>query len=214
MKFEAWGIAAGFTLFHIVLPLAAVSMTGFALIAILCTAELLFLAIVRKDGYFSFEELSKFDPADTRKAGLLQLRVFQIVVLAQIIKSIFLFQGSWIIYTFGEPDLQYGWFMEIPDIPIVIILGIVNLIAAVGFLRGHDWGFHVIVLFAAWSLFETTVSLSSPVLLISIWIIMLMTTCLSKDGFYPKLLMRVRSRNMVSSISQEIPQDTAPQEHL
>ena len=74
-----------------------------------------------------------------------------------------------------------------------------DLIAAAGLFAGRDWAFQLTLLMCPVGFVETVLTLSVPVLLISPWIVMLLTTCIAKDGFYYKLQKR-RQKSSIQNL--------------
>ncbi|MHA1636732.1 MAG: hypothetical protein ACTSUO_03170 [Candidatus Thorarchaeota archaeon] len=203
LRIEAWGIAVGFSIFHIIYPLALpISIIGFIAIAIVSIVQLVFLAQVRREGFYSFVHLARVDPIETLEPTPVQKTVFNLVFVAQLVKALFVFLGLLMLYSYESVMGPLDWY-GIPLFPIVLSFGILDLVAAIGFLLGQDWAFQLVLIMAALGLTETVLAGSAPILLVAVWIITLLLPCWAKWGFYPKVLHRVKSRAVEISMSHQ-----------
>ncbi|MGY5854228.1 MAG: hypothetical protein RTU92_11725 [Candidatus Thorarchaeota archaeon] len=197
LKIEAWGVSAGMSLFHILFPeTLGVSLIAGVFILGVCGIQLLTLGIIRKDGGYSFVRLASVDTQEIRIPGSLQRRVFGLTVLAQILKAFFVLLGAVMLYPilgFAEP---IPWLTILPVIPIIIIMGSLDLLAGVAMYLGRDWAFQLTVIMVPLSFLETMLTLLSPIFLIAVWILFLLNTCIAKDGFYYKLNQRFRKETL------------------
>ncbi len=208
LRIESWGIATGFSFFHLIYPLALpISIVGFIAITIVSILQLVFLALVRIDGFYSFVHLARVDSVETSEPTSVQKTVFNLVFVAQLIKALFLFWGLLMLYTYESVMGPLDWY-GVPLFPLVLLFAILDLIAAIGFLLGQDWAFQLVLIMAALGLAETVLAGAVPILLISVWIITLLLPCWAKWGFYPKVLQRIKPQ--VAEIS--IADSTATQE--
>lgn len=193
LKIEAWGVSAGVCFFHILVPqILGASLIAGVFILVICGIQCITLGIIRKDGGYSFVRLASVDTQEIRIPGSLQRRVFDLAVIAQLLKSVFVLLGAVILYpVLGLAEL-IPWLGFFPIIPVIVILGSLDLIAGVGMYLGKDWAYQLTVIMVPISFLETMLTLLSPVFLIAIWILLLLNTCLAKDGFYYKLIQRER----------------------
>ncbi|MFX0106959.1 MAG: hypothetical protein ACFE7R_01615 [Candidatus Hodarchaeota archaeon] len=192
LRMESWSISTGMALFHLLWPQSIFhSFLLFVLLAMTSIISLILLAIVKWRRHYSFTALAQVETGLEWEPSTMQTRVFQLVVLAQLIKSGFLFIASYILF-----PVEVAW-TPIPEIgilnpmPTVLLLAILELITGTELYRGKEWAFHLTLVLATLGFYETLLSLSSPVFLVSIWIILLMAMCLPKDGFYGKLRQRI-----------------------
>ena len=201
LRIESWGIAVGFSIFHLIYPLALpISVIGFIAIVIVSIVQLVFLALVRLDGFYSFVHLARVDPIETLEPTSVQKTVFNLVFIAQLVKALFLFLGLLMIYAYESEMGPLDWY-GVPLFPLVLLFGILDLIAAFGFVTGQDWAFQLVLIMAALGLVETVLVGAAPILLIAVWIITLLLPCWAKWGFYPKVLHRVKFQMAELSIT-------------
>jgi hypothetical protein len=193
LKVEAWGVSAGMGLFHILFPeTLGISLIAGAFILGVSGIQLITLGVIRQDGGYSFVSLANVDTQEIRVPGNLQRRVFGLSVLAQLLKSLFMLLGAIMLYPLLGLAEPIPWLTIIPVIPAIVILGVCDLLAAIGMYLGYDWAFQLTVLMVPISFIETMLTLLSPIFLIAVWILFLLNTCLAKDGFYYKLNQRFR----------------------
>lgn len=190
LRIESWGVAVGFSIFHILFPLALpVSTIGFWIIVGLSIAEIAFLAQARIKGYYSFVMLAKMDPPDAFQIASIQRGMFNLVAIAQLIKTLSMFLGVYVVYSYEvtvEPLLWYG----VPQVPLVLLLATLDLLAVIGFRYSKDWAFQLVLVMAGLGFAETMLAWSIPVILLAIWIITLLAPCWAKWGFYQGLHRR------------------------
>ena len=202
LRIESWGVAIGISIFHIIYPLALpLSMIGFGIIVGLSLAEILVLIQVRLKGYYSFTTLAKMDPTDLFQIPSIQKRMFNLVTVAQLMKSLAMFLGAFVVYMYDvtiEPLVWYG----IPQVPLVLCLAILDFVAAIGFHLSRDWAFQLVLIMAGLGFAETMLAWSFPVILVAVWIITLLAPCWAKWGFYQGLHRRHHS---VSNTPNESP---------
>ncbi len=196
LKIEAWGVSAGIALFHLLFPeMLGVSLLAGAFVLGISIIQCMILGIIRMDGGYSFVRIASVDSQEIKVPDSLQRRVFSLAVLAQFLKAILVIMGAVFLYPiigFLEP---IPWLAIFPVIPAIIILGILDLLAAVGMYDGRDWAFQLTVILVPISFIETMLTLLSPIFLIAVWILLLLNTCLAKDGFYYKLNKRFRRQH-------------------
>lgn len=201
LRIESWGLAVGFSIFYIIYPLSlAVSAAAYLSVLVLVEMELVLLFRVRSKGYYNFNTLSRMEPIDSFNASTIQRTMFNLVIMAQLFKTLFMFFGISAILSYEAlygPQLWFG----VPQVPIALILLAIDLIAAFGFILHRDWGFHLILVTAALSFTETVLTWSFPTVLVGIWIITLMMPCWAKWGFYAGLLRRYRDSREFREIS-------------
>ncbi len=191
LRIEAWGVVTGICFFHFLYPIASIILesAGWSIL-LLCIAQLILLAMARMNGLYSFETIASIDPEPLRIPTAFQRNVFSLVVIAQLFKAgLVLLTGAFML-TFLDPTSNIPWLPFVPVMPLVFFLGIVDSVAALGIFTGRDWAFQLTLLMCPIGFVETILTLSAPVLLISPWIVMLLTTCIAKDGFYFKLQKR------------------------
>jgi hypothetical protein len=188
LKIEAWGVSVGICLFHVLFP-ETLGMSLIAGIFILgvCVIQLLILGVIRRDGGYSFIRLASVDSQEIRVPGMLQRRVFGLAVLAQLLKALFVFIGGVMLIPFLGFTEPIPWLSILPVVPIIILMGTLDLLAGLGMYRGKDWAFQLTVIMVPISFIETMLTLMAPIFLIAMWILFLLNTCLAKDGFYYKL---------------------------
>ena len=204
LKIEAWGVTAGVCFFHLLFPIVTfirvaenwwqnellfLQATEWA-IMILCFSQLLLLAMMRLKGFYSFESLAKIDSVPLRETSAFRRNTFSIVVLAQLFKAALVLLTGVVMLNILIPGSVIPWLPFLPVVPMVLLLGMLDLVAALGLIQGRDWAFHLTLLMCAVGFVETILTLVTPVLLISPWIVMLFTTCIAKDGFYYRLQRR------------------------
>lgn len=195
LKIEAWGVSTGVGLFHIIFPETfGISVIAGSSIFILSVIQCIILGIIRRDGGYSFVSLANVDSQEIRIPGDLQRRVFSLVVIAQLLKSFAVLFGAFMLYPIIGLTEPIPWLGIIPVIPIIVILGMLDLLAGVAIYLGRDWAFQLTVIMVPLSFIETMLTLLSPVFLIAIWVLFLLNTCLAKDGFYYKLNLHFRKR--------------------
>ena len=188
MKIEAWGVSAGVSLFHVLFPeTLGVSLIAGLVILVICGIQLVLLGIIRNDGGYSFVRIASVDTQEIRVPGDLQRRVFGLAVLAQLLKAFFVLLGAIMLYPVVGLTEAIPWLGTIPVVPIIVIMGIVDLLAGLAMYMGKDWAFHLTVIMVPLSFIETMITLLAPVFLVAVWILFLLNTCLAKDGFYYKL---------------------------
>jgi len=193
LKIEAWGVSAGVCFFHILVPqILGASLIAGVFILVICGIQCITLGIIRIDGGYSFVRLARIDTQEIRIPGTLQRRVFSLAVIAQILKSVFVLLGAVILYPLLGLSESIPWLGFFPVIPAIVLLGFLDLIAGCGMYLGRDWAYQLTVIMVPISFLETMLTLLSPVFLIAVWILLLLNTCLAKDGFYYKLIQRER----------------------
>lgn len=193
LKIEAWGVSAGIALFHLLFPeMLGVSLVAGALVVGISGIQCLILGIIRNDGGYSFVRIASVDSQEIKVPDSLQRRVFNLAVLAQFLKAILVLMGAALLYPVIGPLEPIPWLPIFPVIPAIIILGVLDLLAAVGMYDGRDWAFQLTVILIPLSFIETMLTLLSPIFLIAVWILLLLNTCLAKEGFYYKLNKRFR----------------------
>lgn len=193
LKIEAWGVSAGVCFFHILVPqILGASLIAGVFILVVCGIQCITLGLIRNDGGYSFVRVASVDTQEIRIPSSLQRRVFGIAVIAQILKSFFVLLGAVILYPIWGLSESIPWLGFFPVIPAIVILGFLDLIAGFGMYLGKDWAYQLTVIMVPISFLETMLTLLSPVFLIAIWILLLLNTCLAKDGFYYKLIQRER----------------------
>lgn len=193
LRIEAWGVSAGLGFFHVIFPeTLGISLIAGAFILVVCGIQFVILGIIRHDGGYSFVRLASVDTQEIRIPGSLQQRVFALAVLAQLLKSFFVFLGAAMLYPILGLSEPVPWLSIFPVIPVIIFLGTLDLLAGIAMYLGRDWAFQLTVIMVPLSFIETMLTLLSPVFLIAIWILFLLNTCLAKDGFYYKLNLRFR----------------------
>ena len=188
LKIETWGVSAGMCLFHILFPeILGVSLIAGTFILGMCAIQLLILGVIRRDGGYSFVRIASVDTQEIRNPGILQRRVFGLAVLAQIMKTFFVFIAAFMLFPilgFSEP---VPWLSILPAFPTIVMMGTLDLLAGVGMYMGRDWAFQLTLIMIPISFIETMLTLLSPIFLTAIWILFLLIPCLAKDGFYYKL---------------------------
>ena len=193
LKMESWGLSLGVCVVQFLFPISLeISLIGGSVILGAAAVQIVVLVLIRLEGGYNFNQLAHLDQAETREADMIQSRMFQLAVLAQIMKSLaVLVSGLAILTVLGWFD-PIPWLSSLPLIPVILILGIMNLIAGFGFFTGKDWGFHLTVVMVPVSFIETMLTLNGVIFLLGIWILTILIPCLAKDGFYSKLFRRVR----------------------
>ncbi len=190
LRIEAWGVAVGFSIFHILFPLALpVSAVGFWIIVGLSMSEITFLAQSRLKGYYGFVMLAKMDPPDSFQIVGIQRRMFNLVTIAQLMKTLSMFLGVYAVYSYEATIEPLSWY-GVPQVPLVLLLASMDLIATVGFHYSRDWAFQLVLVLAGLGFAETMLAWSVPVMLLAIWIITLLAPCWAKWGFYQGLHRR------------------------
>jgi len=196
LKMESWGLSMGLCIVQFLFPISLeISLIGGLIILGAAAVQIVLLALIRGEGGYNFNQLVNLDQAETRKADLLQRRMFHLAVIAQIMKSLaVLVSGLAALAFLGWLD-PILWLPPLPLVPLTLLLGMVNLIAGYGFFAGKDWGFHLTIVMVPVSFIETLLTLNGLIFLIGIWILTIMIPCLAKDGFYCKLFSRKRGNN-------------------
>ncbi|MDF1538571.1 MAG: hypothetical protein P1Q69_06680 [Candidatus Thorarchaeota archaeon] len=205
LRIESWGVAVGFSIFHILFPLSLpVSTIGFWIIVGLSMLEIAFLAQARLKGYYSFVMLAKMDPPDSFQITGIQRRMFNLVTIAQLMKTLGMFLGAYAVYSYEatvEPLYWYG----VPQVPLVLLLAIIDLVATVGFHYSKDWAFQLVLVLAGLGFAETMLAWSVPVMLLAIWIVTLLGPCWAKWGFYQGLHRRVHAGLLTATENHDKP---------
>jgi hypothetical protein len=197
LRTEAWGVTVGLGVFHIIYPLALpLSIIGFGIIAGLSILQIVTLIHVRMKGYYRFTLLAKMDPPDQFQITTVQKRMFNLVTVAQLMKALTMYLGALALYSY-EISFETLYWYGIPQLPLVLILGTLDLIAALGFHLSRDWAFQLVLIMAGLGFAETMLAWSFPVVLVAVWIITLLAPCWAKWGFYQKLHRRYHSRNSI-----------------
>lgn len=197
LRIESWGVAVGFSIFHILFPLALpVSATAFLIVIGLSLLEITFLVHARMRGYYSFVLLAKMDPPDTFQVTSIQKRMFNLVTIAQLMKTASMLLGVYVVYSYEvtvEPLFWYG----VPQVPLILTLAALDLVAAIGFHFSRDWAFQLVLVMAGLGFAETMLAWSIPVLLLAVWIITLLAPCWAKWGFYQGLHRRFHMNHQI-----------------
>lgn len=194
MKMESWGVSAGVCLFHFLFPATlGVSLIATGLILTASLAQIIILGLIRTEGGFSFNHIAQLDQAEMREATSLEKTMFQLSVLAQVLKTLSMIVGGLMfVVVLGFAEVL-PWLVFIPAAPIVVILLMLDIFATVGLFAGKDWGFHLTLIMVPISFVETMLTLNPLIFLLSIWVLTILIPCLAKDGFYSKLLQNVRT---------------------
>ena len=195
LRIESWGLSMGMTLLHILFPMLAwTSPIVHGVMLVLCSAQILLLVKLRLDGGYSYVSLASVDTAETREVGSVQRNMLTLLVVAQMIKTAFVFLGGVSFLIILGPLEPIPWLSPVPLAPTALLLGVLDLIAGIQMYRGIDWGFHLTLIMAPLSVIETLLTLLQPILLVGIWIAMLVLPCWARDGFYAKLFRRIRNQ--------------------
>ena len=194
LRIEAWGLSLGMVLFQLLYPsLWSISILLGAVALLLSLLQAIVLALVRREGGYSFNQIYSVDTLESRPVGAVQNRMLQIAVLAQTMKAVTVLFGAALVIAYESVFPSTPWLGLLPIGPFAMTLGAIDLVAAIQLFRGIDWGFHLTLLMVPLSVLETILTFQAPVLLIGIWIAMLMAPCWVKDGFYAKMFSRLRS---------------------
>lgn len=191
LKVESWGVSMGVSLFHILFPVAlGISWFATTSIILVSFAQCLILGIIRQNGGYSFERIASVDNQERKSPGTLQKNVFSLAVIAQLLKAFFVLLGFVMLYPVLGLDEPIPWIGFFPVVLSILILGVIDIVAGLGMYLGRDWGYQLTVIMVPVSFVETMLTLLAPVFLIGVWILLLLNTCLAKDGFYYKLVQR------------------------
>jgi len=191
LKLESWGLSVGICLFHLIFP----STLGIELIStvIVLSTSLVqgfLLGLVRAEGGFSFVEIALLDQAETREATPVQIRMFQLAVVGQGLKTVSLVLGGF-QYTIIAAAVILPW-SYIPAVPVVLMMILFDGIATVGLYAGRDWGFHLTLIMVPLSFIETILTLNPLAFMLAVWVLTIFIPCLARDGFYSKVFENVR----------------------
>lgn len=196
LRIESWGLSMGMAFLHILFPmLGSMSLLGHGLVVSLCLAQMLLLTKIRHEGGYSFVSLASVDTVEVRDATSIQRNMLNLLVIAQILKTLFVFLGGISFLIILGPFEVIPWLELVPLAPSILIMGIIDLAAGVQLYRGVDWGFHLTLVMAPLSVVETLLTLLQPIMLLGIWIAMLVAPCWARDGFYSKLFTRIRKKS-------------------
>jgi len=191
LKVESWGVSMGVSVFHILFPATlGISPIATAIIVLVSLVQSLILGIIRQNGGYSFERIASVDNREPKNPGTLQKNVFSLAVVAQLLKAFFVLLGFVMFYPVLGLDEPIPWIGFFPVIIAILILGVIDLVAGLAMYLGRDWGFQLTVIMVPVSFVETMITLLAPIFLIGVWILLLLNTCLAKDGFYYKLIQR------------------------
>ena len=197
LKVESWGLSFGVSVVQFLFPISLeVSLIGGSIILGSATAQMVILLLIRRDGGYSYKQLAHLDQAETREADMMQTRMFQLAVLAQLMKSIAVIASGFAILTVLDYRDPIPWLNPIPLVPLTLALGFVDLIAGYGFHSGRDWGFQVTMVMVPVSFIETLLTLNGLIFLLGVWIFTIMIPCLARDGFYSRLFKKVRMESV------------------
>ncbi len=191
LRMEAYGFAVGLSVSNVFFAVIVLTgnpsidlLIGWCLLAAFSCVELLILLLIRSKRYFNYRLMS---PAYTEHIprSFVNVAMFRMVILAQGLKAFFVLLGSYFVYvisdSLGDPfALMYAIGAG--------LFGSLDIVAAAGFVKGRDWGFHLVSSMAVLGIVETVLSFSGPVLLLSVWIVTLLMPCWVKNEF----LSRVR----------------------
>ncbi len=180
---EAWGIAMGVGLLHLVFldiwyPLLK------AAIILLTVSEILLLLTpnVRNEFVVSTRpRREKREHVDTHHP------VYWVVIVTQTIKAALVTIGGILllpVYGFFEaPTHGSGvWILNIPFIPIALLMGGIGFVTAAGLYGRKKWAYDVTLSLAVIGVFEATVASSPLVFFISVCLGLLMLTPQAKTS--------------------------------
>lgn len=191
LKVESWGVSMGISVFHILFPAAlGISWLATTIIVLVSFVQCLILGIIRQNGGYSFERIASVDTQERKKLGGLQKNIFSLAVIAQLLKAFFVLLGFVMLFPVLGLDEPIPWLGFFPVTLSILILGVTDVAAGLGMYLGRDWGYQLTVIMVPVSFVETILTLMAPIFLIGVWILLLLNTCLAKDGFYYKLVER------------------------
>ncbi len=194
LKMESWGLSIGVCMFQLLFPTTlGISLYGGAIILGVTVVQIALLGVIRLEGGYSYNHLAQLDQADTRAADVIQNRMYQLAVLAQIMKSFVVLAGGFVFLSFLGWFDPIPWLFPVPLVPVVFLFGFTDFLASYGFFTGRDWGFHLTLAMVPVSFIETLLTLNTLVFLLGVWILTILIPCLAKDGFYAKLFNRMRT---------------------
>lgn len=203
LKMESWGLSVGVCIFQLLFPTTlGISLYGGAIILGATVVQMAVLGLIRLEGGYSYNHLAQLDQADARVANVVQNRMYQLAVLAQIMKSFVVLVGGIVSLSFLGWFDPIPWLFPVPLVPVVFICCFTDFLASFGFFTGRDWGFHLTVAMVPVSFIETLLTLNTLIFLLGVWILTIMIPCLAKDGFYAKLFNRMRTS--VDGHTQEV----------
>ena len=200
LRMEAYGFAVGLSVSNVVFAVIVLAgdpsiglLIGWCLLAAFSCVELSILLLIRFKGYFNYR-LMALACSEQNPRSYVNVAMFRMVILAQGLKAFFVLLGFYFVYaisgSLGDPfALMYAIGAG--------LFGSLDIVAAVGFVKGRDWGFHLVSSMAVLGIVETVLSFSGPVLLLSVWIVTLLMPCWAKNEFLNRV--RQAERDMIES---------------
>jgi len=195
LRMEAYGFAVGLSVSNVIFSVivlagnpSMVFLVGWCLLAARSLVELSVLVLIQSKGYFSYRLLAIAD-AEHIQSATVDRTMFRMVVLAQGLKALFVLLGSYFVYVIfrsvGDPvALMYALGAS--------AFGSLDIVAAAGFIKGRDWGFHLVSSMAVMGIVETVLSFSGAVRLLSVWIVTLLMPCWAKNEFLSRVCQAER----------------------
>jgi hypothetical protein len=118
----------------------------------------------------------------------MQRNVFYLIILAQFFKAVFTIVGIYTVFYFEGFSGTIPWLFNMPQIPLLLILGGIDSVIILGLYSGKEWAFHTTIAMAVVGFVETLFAWMPLIILISVWIIMLSLPCWGKEGFHLRYL--------------------------
>jgi hypothetical protein len=116
--------------------------------------------------------------------------MLQLAVVGQILKVTSLVLGGF-SYSVIAATVILPW-SHIPVGPVIILMILADVAAAIGLYIGRDWGFHLTLIMVPLSFIETILTLNPLAFMLAIWVLTIFIPCLARDGFYSRVFKNVR----------------------
>jgi hypothetical protein len=189
LRMEAWGIAMGLCFFHLLLPVvSSISIIVSSGILLLSVTEVFILFLIRKEGFFNFSKLAKYNKDSITQPMNIQRNVFYLIIAAQFFKAIFVIMGTYIVFYVEGFSGSIPWLFNMPRVPLLLALAGIDSAVILGLYAGKEWAFHITIVMTVVGFVETLFAWMPLIILISVWIIILMLPCWAKDGFYLRFI--------------------------
>lgn len=190
-RLESWGVAFGLAVSHLLFPWAFYIITEiFILLIVASVIQCALQLLIRLEGHYSFVSISQVQPERSTDPTTLQSIFFNLTIMAQLLKAMFLALNGYLIFLAIGPTEPIPWLEPIPVVPTIAILMLIEVIVALAVFQGREWAFHLMLVLATFSIVEFLLSFSIFVFMLGMWIITLLAPCLAKDGFYSKFMKR------------------------
>jgi len=179
---EAWGIAVGIGVIQVTLPFIWNPFMN-AVILLITSSQILLLLVPNVRNEFVVKSTLHHREQDRTHHP-----VFWVIILIQTLKSILvIFGGVLLLQTqvFFEPHGHGSvfWILNIPYIPLALLMGAIGFIAAAGLYRRKEWSYDVTLTLAVLGIIEAQFASSMIIFYISVCIGLLMLSDEAKVSF-------------------------------